>query len=171
MAEIKGHFDGLVKDCSISSADALEILQSCTKPSTYGIYYQISMVVFYLLYWSYINSICAYMSSYPGYFWEPYWFSMGLPEISRVTWQVCKCTYVMYLPFMFISQVSTQATIQDFPSASEEMGWCHMAPYSILCSTWGEVMASQGPVAHIFDNFTGNAQDIKQWNGFENCIL
>ena len=27
-----GYFDGLVQDCSISSADALEIQQSCTKP-------------------------------------------------------------------------------------------------------------------------------------------
>ena len=26
------HFDGLVQDCSISSALAMEILQSCTKP-------------------------------------------------------------------------------------------------------------------------------------------
>ena len=29
------HFDALVQDCSISSALAMEILQSCTKPSTY----------------------------------------------------------------------------------------------------------------------------------------
>ena len=29
------HIDGLVQDCSISSALAMEILQSCTKPSTY----------------------------------------------------------------------------------------------------------------------------------------
>ena len=27
------HFDGLVQDCSISIANALEILQSCIKPS------------------------------------------------------------------------------------------------------------------------------------------
>ena len=26
---------------------------------------------------------------YPGYFREVYWQSLGLPEISRVTWQVC----------------------------------------------------------------------------------
>ena len=30
------HIDGLVEDCSISSALAVEILQSCTKPSIYG---------------------------------------------------------------------------------------------------------------------------------------
>ena len=29
--------------------------------------------------------VTAYLSSYPGYFREPHWFSMGLPEISRVT--------------------------------------------------------------------------------------
>ena len=28
------------------------------------------------------------LSSYPGYFLEPHWKSIGLPEISRVTWQV-----------------------------------------------------------------------------------
>ena len=32
---ISHSMDGLVQDDSISSADALEILQSCTKPSTY----------------------------------------------------------------------------------------------------------------------------------------
>ena len=33
----------------------------------------------------------VYLSSYPGYFREPHWFSMGLPEISRVTLAViCK---------------------------------------------------------------------------------
>ena len=34
--------------------------------------------------------IKSYLPSYPGYFREPYWFSMGLPEISRVIWQVCR---------------------------------------------------------------------------------
>ena len=31
------HFDGLVQHCSISNANALEILQSCTKPSIYSL--------------------------------------------------------------------------------------------------------------------------------------
>ena len=30
------HVDGLVQDCSNSSALAMELLQSCTKPSMYG---------------------------------------------------------------------------------------------------------------------------------------
>ena len=29
------HFDGLVQDCSISIANAMEILQYCTKPSNW----------------------------------------------------------------------------------------------------------------------------------------
>ena len=33
--------------------------------------------------------VYAYLSSYPGYFQDPLWLSMGLPEICRVTWQVC----------------------------------------------------------------------------------
>ena len=31
----RDHIDGLEQDCSISIADALEILQSCTKPLMY----------------------------------------------------------------------------------------------------------------------------------------
>ena len=31
------HIDGLVQDCSNPSANALELLQSCTKPSTYDL--------------------------------------------------------------------------------------------------------------------------------------
>ena len=30
------HIDGLVQDCSNSIANALELLQSCTKPSIYS---------------------------------------------------------------------------------------------------------------------------------------
>ena len=33
---VTGYFDGLVQDCSISIANAMEILQSYTKPSMYG---------------------------------------------------------------------------------------------------------------------------------------
>ena len=33
----------------------------------------------------------AYLPRYPGYFREPHWKSMGLPEISRVTWHFCVC--------------------------------------------------------------------------------
>ena len=32
---IDDYFDGLVQDCSNSIANALELLQSCTKPSTF----------------------------------------------------------------------------------------------------------------------------------------
>ena len=36
-AQYMSHIDGLVQGCSISIANALEILQSCTKPSVlYG---------------------------------------------------------------------------------------------------------------------------------------
>ena len=33
--ETRNIIDGLMQDCSISTANALEILQSCTKPSIY----------------------------------------------------------------------------------------------------------------------------------------
>ena len=33
--ESNHNIDGLVQDCSNSIANALELLQSCTKPSTY----------------------------------------------------------------------------------------------------------------------------------------
>ena len=37
------YFDGLVQDCSNSIANSLELLQSCTKPSKYGISFQIQV--------------------------------------------------------------------------------------------------------------------------------
>ena len=40
----QGHVDGLVQDCSNSTANAVELLQFCTKPSMY------SMLVTALLY-------------------------------------------------------------------------------------------------------------------------
>ena len=33
LMEVKDYFDGLVQDCGNSSALAMELLQSCTKPS------------------------------------------------------------------------------------------------------------------------------------------
>ena len=33
---IRGYIDGLVQGCSNSIANALELLQSCTKPSIFG---------------------------------------------------------------------------------------------------------------------------------------
>ena len=49
---------------------------------TSGPSYRVSVV-----FWEKIYHV-TYLSSYPGYFQEPHWFSMGLPEISRATWQV-----------------------------------------------------------------------------------
>ena len=37
------YFDGLVQDCSNSSELAMELLQSCTKPSKYGIIFQLQV--------------------------------------------------------------------------------------------------------------------------------
>ena len=39
-----GHFNGLVQDCSISSALAMEILQSCAKPSICAIWVRIAVI-------------------------------------------------------------------------------------------------------------------------------
>ena len=48
-------YDGLVQDCSISIALAMEILQSCTKPSIYHIY------IIYI-YHIYIN-VCVFITN------------------------------------------------------------------------------------------------------------
>ena len=48
----------------------------------------------------------SYLSSYPGYIREPHWKSMGLPDISRVIWQV-RPTYPLTTSFPF--QVSTSS--------------------------------------------------------------
>ena len=44
------NIDGLVQDCSISSASAMEILQSCTKPSIYNTSkYNLTLIPHYFL--------------------------------------------------------------------------------------------------------------------------
>ena len=43
--KIYDHIDGLVQDCSISSALAMEILQSCTKPLILGHHFTIMTIV------------------------------------------------------------------------------------------------------------------------------
>ena len=41
----KMYIDGLVQDCSISIANALEILQSCTKPSIGSVSHFVQAIV------------------------------------------------------------------------------------------------------------------------------
>ena len=64
--------------------------------------------------------MCVYPSSYPGYSWEPHWLSMGLPEISRVAWQVC---------------IKHNTCMQKRP-------WqCHVAAVSMMTSSNGNISA------------------------------
>ena len=56
-------------------------------------------------YYHKLNDAYQYLSSYPGYFREPHWKSMGLPAISRVTWQVCRIITVSM--FYGISHISS----------------------------------------------------------------
>ena len=37
-----------------------------------------------------------HLLSYPGYFREPHWKLMGLPEMSRVIWQPCSPWFIMF---------------------------------------------------------------------------
>ena len=46
------HFDGLVQDCSISNALAMEIIQFCTKPLTYKIQILLKKTSYLLVIWS-----------------------------------------------------------------------------------------------------------------------
>ena len=61
-----GHFDGLMQDCSISIALAMEILQPCTKPSTWSYFsiYNLSitfMAFFVLTHWEQMIHILQMM--------------------------------------------------------------------------------------------------------------
>ena len=51
----KYHFDGLAQDCSNSIANALELLQSCTKPLIYKCILSYSVLTLDLLKWT-VNS-------------------------------------------------------------------------------------------------------------------
>ena len=57
----------------------------------------------------------TYLASYPGYFWEPHWKSMGLPEISRVTWQVCLKLSV-HVPLRILDSVLVLGTTRCPPA-------------------------------------------------------
>ena len=52
-----GRVDGLVQDCSVSIADTLEILQSCTKPSMFA--WTTAEYVFVLV----ISSVCEKLNN------------------------------------------------------------------------------------------------------------
>ena len=77
--------------------------------------------------------INPYLSSYPGYFQEPNWKSMGLPEIFRVTWQVCLLYACTYQP-----PASEQAVVWQrwrSPSWSSRLAsCCPQFPCCIVCS-------------------------------------
>ena len=73
---------------------------------------------------------------YPGYFQEPHWKSMGLPEISRVIWQlhVSEYSYTsgVYITLLFIWFI-WQSIIwlpEHQWSKPEEYGWNQLAPKS-----------------------------------------
>ena len=51
------HFDGLVQDCSISSASAMEMLQSCTKPLTFFIRLWPETLGQYQINWDFVQSL------------------------------------------------------------------------------------------------------------------
>ena len=74
--------------------------------------------------------ICShsYLSNYLGYLREPHWFSMGLPEISRVTWQV-------WLPYRHATK-------------------CRIGLQSVQC--W-QHWADNGPVLSYYGMCTGRS--------------
>ena len=58
----------------------------------------------------------AYPPSYPGYFREPHWKSMGLPEISRVTWWICFSEIRIKIHKFSIRKIHWKMTAIYFPS-------------------------------------------------------
>ena len=59
---LKGHIDGLAQDCSYSIANALELLQSCTKPLLYnldGPVFELSQVLLHLVLTVWRSFLCA----------------------------------------------------------------------------------------------------------------
>ena len=54
------------------------------------------------------------LSSYPGYFWEPHWFSMGLPEI-------CRVTFTGMLPSPVLVRCDHHPRVQHYPVSPYNM--------------------------------------------------
>ena len=74
----------------------LNELTSAGVKQSYFLRFKFSLAAVFCMSWSFLLRLSApspkccssELSSNPAYFREPYWFSMGLPEISRVTWRV-----------------------------------------------------------------------------------
>ena len=75
----------------------------------------------------------AYLSSYPGYFREPHWLSMGFPEISRVT--LTNCSSFPFQPAMRLPcacrRVAMSIYVWDVTTARWSMCTKRFTPKSI----------------------------------------
>ena len=86
-----------MQNCANFSVLSMELPQSCTKPSIY-----------------------AYPWSYPGYFREPHWKSMGFPEISSVTWEVCIRLISYNIDWSWVDLISRSINFMFVPVSFED---------------------------------------------------
>ena len=89
------HFDGLVQDCSNSSANALELLQSCTKPSICsvdGVVTQFSDSYVTRLQWVMMHIILIFV-------WEIWRYLLAIPACNNnmVSTYCCLWYFVLFL--------------------------------------------------------------------------
>ena len=117
------------------------------------------------------SSRWSYLSSYPGYFREPHWFSMWPPGISRVTLTGIDdnvAPYTIILPTDNILNYFEETL--ELLSFSSQIRWRHQMEtfFHVTGSSWGESTGHQYilltmPVTRSFDVFIDLRLD-KQWS-------
>ena len=114
------HIDGLVQDCSISNALAMEILQSCTKPS---------ICKSHLMQFSPINSLAPGRSEYNS---ENVIFNLGLlTGIFRSSYD----NALQWMPQVLTDDKSTLVPV---------MAWCRQATSHYLSQCWLSSLSPYG---------------------------
>ena len=121
---LQSHINGLVQDCSFSSADALHTLKSCTKPSKCGRYY---------LPLGGPKQVARYYHSkgLPTCIWTVAWFPLMLskfcpePQSMRSTDRVRSCMHIRACVYacLFVYMYKVQ-------------WWCSKQAIQSTCKQW-----------------------------------
>ena len=120
------------QDLSSHGSDLFQPEYSCFSTRGFTIF---MMKVLYFLHYMLPNNysiMTSYetaeveLSSYPGYFWEPHWKSMGLLEISWVTWQLCiRYFWNVVIFFKYCGSGITDYNISSFIHNQITNLWIH----------------------------------------------
>ena len=90
------HTHGLVQDCSNSIVNTMELLQSCTKPSIYSIYFAAAQYTHLLL----VNKVCSIFCEFKD--WSTFYLWCDCLLCSTVLYQIVLQQFLTILDIIFV---------------------------------------------------------------------